>query len=160
MKKPRKKYRPREVRPGAGLALLGHTAAAQSTNQLNPQQLRDLALGYSGALQALVHGSGSGHDLATLAVASNVALLLCEYGLGDIDKAKAAQDACMHIGARALRVGKYILTGLELRQLQDLIDLHDAQLASPDCTEGVLVAVLKEVKARAEAGHVLEVAPA
>ena len=160
MPKTRKKYRPREVRPAAGLALLGRAAAAQSTKQLNTQQLRDLALGYSGALQALVHGTGTGSDLATLAVASNVALLLCEYGLGDIETAKAAQDACMHIGARALKVGRYGLAGIELRQLQGLIELHDAQLASPDCTEGILVAVLMEVKRRAEAGHVLEMVPA
>lgn len=93
MPKPRKQYRPRETKPAVGLAILARSAAAQSNNQLNPAQLRDLALGYSSALQALAKGAASGHDLATLAVASNVALLLCEYGLGEIETAKAAQDA-------------------------------------------------------------------
>lgn len=156
----RSNYRPRGTDPHVGLAKLRQAAAAQSTAALSNEQARALALGYSGALQSLMTGSGTGHDLATLAVASNIALLLGEWGLGDIETAKAGQDACMHLGARAHRVGRYVLTGGEIIALQNLIELHDAQLASPDCTEGTLVAVLREVHRRTLAGNVLEVVPA
>lgn len=158
MKKPRKKYKPRDVKPLAALVTLRRAAAAQSTAPLGSEQKRSLALGYSGALQAMVSGTATDDDYGTLACAANIGLVLCEYGLGDIATAHAAQDACMTIAQRAQRLGRYALAGAELRALQDFVVLHDAQLASPDCTEAVMVAVLREVRKRAEAGHVLELA--
>jgi hypothetical protein len=147
------------VDPFAAFRALRSTAAAQSTADLDPDQLRDLRIGYHGALAALTSGTANDSDAHALALASNVSLLLCEHGIGReyLDDVIAAQQAVVSIKARRERVGRYGATGPELALLQTLLDLHDAQLDSEDCKEYVLIGALVECKRRAAAGHVLEV---
>ena len=70
----------------------------------------------------------------------------------------AGQDALMTLMARRERTGKKVLTGPEARALQELLDLHDGQMQSEDCAEGMLVSALAECKRRIAEGNVLEVA--
>jgi hypothetical protein len=144
----------------AAFRTLRAAAEAQSTADLDPEQLRDLRIGYHGALAALTSGHANDSEANALALASNVALMLCEYGIGReyLDEVIAAQHAVMSIKLRRDRVGRYGATGPELALLQTLLDLHDAQLDSEDCKEYVLIGALVECKRRAAAGHVLEVA--
>ena len=146
--------------PNAAIGLLRTTRAANSNEPLDPSQLTDLALGYHGALAALTSGRGTWDDCNTLACASNIAVLLCECGFGadELAAMQAAQNAVFVAEQRGKSTGRYLLTGVELRALQELVDLHDAQLAHEECTEGRIVAVLAEIKARKVAGNVLEVA--
>ena len=162
-KKPRKKYDPsKRARTDAfgGIRALFHARALQSPEQLDASQIRDLGIGYHGALHAITSGAGSWDDANTLAMASNICMLLCEVGVGReyIAQAKAGQEAVVLLMMRARTVGKFVATGSELRALQDLLDLHDAQLESEDCTEGRMTRVLDECKRRIRQGHTLEVA--
>lgn len=124
---------------------------------LDRQQITDLAIGYHSALNAIANGTGTWDDANTLALAANVALLLLEAGLGidQLPTVHAAQNAIMAMMRREEQVGRYVLTGPELRHLQDLLDLHDAQISDPDCTEAVMVAALSECKRRMLEGQVL-----
>lgn len=162
-KKPSKKYNPaKRARMDAfgGLRTLYRTAAAQSTEPLAADQTRDLGIAYHGALQALMTGKATADDCNTLALSANITMLLCEAGLGReyLEIAKAGQDAVVQVFARFARVGKAVPTGPDVRALQDMLELHDAQLAHEDCTEGKLVAALAECKRRIAARQVLEVA--
>lgn len=141
----------------AGFRRLQTARARASTEQLDASQLRDLGIGYHGALAAIVQGSGTWDDANTLALAANVALLLCEHGLGldEIVTVHRAQEAVVNLTQRGTLGGRYVLTGAELRDLQALLELHEAQMAHEACTEGVMVAALAEIKRRATAGNVM-----
>lgn len=143
--------------PLAAFRALGNTRAAQSTEALDASQVRDLSIGYHGALHSIISGTGSWNDANTLALAANIALLLVEAGLG-IDQLQAVQDgqdAIISMMKRQEQIGRYLLTGPELRHLQDVLELHDAQISDRDCTEAVMVAALAECKRRMLAGSVL-----
>lgn len=151
----------RQADPRAALTVLRESASAAICTPLNASQCTDLGLGYHGALAALMSGHGSAEDLNTLALTSNIAMLLCEYGIGldEIDDAKTAQDAVVFAVARGERTGRWLLSGSEIRPLQKLVALHDAQLASPACTEAVMVGAIREIRARAKAGQVMTLGP-
>jgi hypothetical protein len=127
---------------------------------VTPDQARDLGIAYHGALNAISQGKGNEEDANTLAVAANMALMLVEIGLGidQLPAVHAAQDAVVKMMARAERTGRFGVTGEELRALQHLLDLHDAQIADPECTEAVMIAAIDECRRRKEAGQVLAVA--
>lgn len=143
--------------PTLAMRLIGKARARQSKAPLARQQLLDLAIGYHGALESLRTG-GREADAHTLAMASNVALMLCELGIGGeyIDGVKRAQDAIVAMLARAAKGGRYGFDGPGLAAVQAMLELHDAQLESPDCTEGLLLAALAEIRKRMAAGQVLE----
>jgi hypothetical protein len=147
------------VDPFAAYRTLRAAAAAQSTEQLDTEQVRDLRIGYHGALAAVIHGNATDTDANALALASNVAMLLCEYGIGReyLPDVLEAQNAVIALQQRRERAGKYGVTGTELAKLQTLLDLHDAQLDSEDCKEFVLIGALNECKRRVASGHVVRI---
>lgn len=131
--------------------------AQRAIQPVSADQARDLAIAYHGALNAIAHGKGTEEDANTLALAANIALMLVELGLGidQLPTVHAGQDAIVNMMHREQRTGRLGFTGEELRAVQDLLDLHDAQLADRDCTEAVMVAALDECKRRRDAGQVL-----
>ena len=140
-----------------------HARASRSQVSLQRAEVMDLAIAYHGAMRALSTGTATDDDVEMLALACNVALLLCEAGLGAdcIEHVRLAQDAVVRIKDRAARCGpRYVHTALEMQRLNALLELHDAQLEHPECTEGLMVRVLDEIKKRIAAGDVLEVVPA
>lgn len=136
-------------------------SAQRAIQPVSVDQARDLAIGYHSALAAIAQGKGTEDDANTLALAANIALMLVEAGLGidQLPTVHAGQDAIVSMMARAKRTGRHGFTGPELKAVQLLLDLHDAQLSDEDCTEAVMIAALDECKRRREAGHVLGVEP-
>lgn len=162
-KKPRKKYDPtKRARTDAfgGIRALYREKAKRSKEPLDADQVKSLRVAYHLALTRIVQGQGDWMDLNLLSLAANMALLLCEIGLGadDLPVSLAGQDALMTLTARFGRTGKMVLTGQEARALQALLDLHDGQLCSDDAEEGMLISALAECKDRIAKGNVLEVA--
>lgn len=135
-------------------------SAQRAIQPVSADQARDLAIAYHGALNAISQGKGSAEDANTLAVAANMTLMLVEAGLGidQLPAVHAGQDAIVSMMSRERRAGRLGFTGPELKAVQDLLDLHDAQLADKDCTEAVMIAAIDECKRRREAGQVLGVA--
>lgn len=168
--KPRRPYRPRPASFDAMTLALrraadqqAHARATQSEDSLQRSEAMDLAIAYHGAMRALSTGQATDDDIEMLALACNVALLLCEAGIGAdcIGTVRLAQDAVVRIKARRDRTGpRYVHSAMEMQQLNALLVLHDAQLEAPDCTEGLMVQVLDEIKRRIAAGDVVEAVPA
>lgn len=149
------------IDPLAAFRTLQTAAAAQSKERLSSDQARDLALGYHSALAAFRNGTATGHEANTLAAAGNLTVLLAEGGLGGDEHmgiAKEGQAAVVNAMARHDRTGRWGFTGQEMQAVALLLELHDAQLASPDCTEGLVTAALLECKRRLNKGHTLKVA--
>lgn len=163
--KPRKRYVPKRDHLSAFQALervqlQQHRARLMASDApLNQAQVRDLAIYCHSALEAIRQGTGNDEHLNHLALATNISLVLCEQGLGEdwIDKVREAQDAVVMLKARQGRIGRYVVTGTELQRLQALLELHDAQLESEDCTEGMLVRAMGEITRRVAAGAVVGV---
>lgn len=133
--------------------------AQRAIQPVTADQARDLAIAYHGALQAIASGNGNAEDANALAVSANMTLMLVELGLGidQLDAVREAQDAIVSMMARAQRVGRFGMTGAELKAVQHMLDLHDAQIADPECTEAVMIAALEECTRRKAAGQVLRV---
>lgn len=143
--------------PLAAFRKIKTARALASVDQLSADQLRDLAIGYHGALAEVVQGRGTWDDANTLALAANVALVLADYGLGrnELETVKRGQLAVVQLAQRGTLGGHYALTGTELQDLQALLELHEAQLEHEACTEGVMVAALAEIKRRMADGDVM-----
>ena len=156
--KPRKRFVPKH-HFNAAMATL-ERLRVNSAAPLQPRQVRDNVLYCLSALEAIRTGQGNDDHANHLALAANVSLVLCEAGLGSdwIDKVREAQDAIVTLSARRRRIGHYVASGVELQRIGALLDLHDAQLHSEGCTEGMMVQALSEITRRRAAGHVIEVA--
>ena len=133
-------------------------AAAAMAQPLSHSQLLTLAIAYHDAMQRITLGRGSDAEASTLAVASNIAMVLAELGLGDdlnLDTCITAQQHIHTMRERGLATGRWAFSGPGITAVNDLLTLHDQQLAEPDCTQAVLDQALRIVRERLEAGHVM-----
>lgn len=125
-------------------------------SDLDGDQVRDLSMFAHASLVAITRGEGGPVDIDNLALVSNMALVLSQMGLG-IDLLPAimdAQDAVVSMQARLARTGKAGASGEELKALNMLLEVHDAQLEIPPKVEEMRKAVA-EVKRRRNAGQVI-----
>lgn len=168
-KKPRKRYHPKfdNLRGPArdrarALAFNdGHVLTLRKASQqkLDGDQVRNLQLLANSARDAMEKGKGTQQDVYYLAFVSNVCLLLCERGIGPefIDEVRLAQEHIVGLLTRLNRGEHLTLTGPGIAAVRRLLELHDAQVAVPDYTEGLAYSVVHEVLSRMAAGNVLEV---
>lgn len=160
MNREQRRAQARQIRRESGLHRIRVAVSGRNEKPLDAGQLANLGIAYHGALHAITHGQANGDDLETLAVAANVALMLCErgFGLDEVATVKDGQDAILRMMRRHHEGKPIATTGPELVALQRLLELHDAQVEHPLCTHGVLAGVLIECKRRVLDGQVLEVA--
>lgn len=142
------------------LGLISRVAARQSQDPLCAQQRRDLAVGHHGALRAVQMGTATEQEVCDLVNAANIALVLAEAGLGQewVDTITSGQAALATIAERQQRhPGRWVATGPELQALVAMVELHDSQLESDDCTEGLVMGAVDEVRRRVMHGNVVQV---
>lgn len=143
--------------PTAALRTLGVAWQRHDRTPLDQQQFCALALAAHSALDALRTGAGTDADANTLAVAANVALVLCDAGLlaEHTAEVKAGQAAVVSLYLRHQRTGRPVFAGPELQHAKRMLEIHDAQLESQACTQGLLSAALVEIHRRMQAGDVM-----
>lgn len=129
---------------------------ARRAGRLDRSQQTALGLAVHSAVDAIESSAATPQHVATVAVACNMALLLCEAGFGRefIATVKAAQAPLM----RLVTAGDGPLPVLapdEVSAVREMLDIHDAQLEHPDCTRGVVEAVLRELHRRYDGAHTL-----
>jgi hypothetical protein len=104
------------------------------------------------ALESILRGQGTKHDVDVLINAVNMAEALIrirdDLGADWATEIKAAQDAIYTMGKRGIEKGSFAFTGPEMTALKLVMDVHDAQL--DDCTvkemERALYIVAEEVR--------------
>lgn len=144
----------------ANLAERLHTLQRVLDSPLDVDQVRTISLAYHEAMQRICRGQGDDQAACTLIVAANVGLLLAERGYGDADNLATIVTAQQHLAVlrqRGLTTGRWRFTGPAMSAVNALLCLHDQQMAQPDLTERQLHAVMREVHARMQGGHVIEV---
>lgn len=122
----RSKYKPRAVLANpVAWVLEGMTPVAQ-----HDSYLIDLKIKNHGAMAALTQGRATRIEIDALIAMSNVIEALWTLGFGTEyeDVIVAGQAALIEVGRRGLTTGKFILRAPEMTALNELMELHDAQM--------------------------------
>ena len=122
----RSKYKPRAVLANpVAWVLEGMTPVAH-----HESYLIDLKIKNHGAMVALTQGRATRIEIDALIAMSNVIEALWTLGFGTEyeDVIVAGQAALIEVGRRGLATGKFILRASEMTALNDLMELHDAQM--------------------------------
>ncbi|NNM70203.1 MAG: hypothetical protein HKM00_09630 [Gallionella sp.] len=120
---------------------------------LTDDQQRDLCIAYRIQLQAMLRGSGTEETWNTLTCSLNIALILCEQGIGAnaIQTIQLAQEALLACRERARRLSRWAFSGDEARMVMSACSIHDEQLEF--ATRAQVVSALTEVHRRIEIGE-------
>jgi len=124
--KPRKKYRPKlNLKDPVGYLIEGLQSIRSKGRILLELQVKN-----SSAMTSLMRGGATRRELGVLIEMSNVAEALQVGGFGAQYKEVAIQGrmALIAITDRATRVGKLVPAGPDIAALNDLMELHDAQM--------------------------------
>jgi len=157
MKKRSKAYRPKPVKVHAAFqALAMPHARAEDRRPLNEQQTTDLGIAYRVAMEKLRVGQGDEQDWSTVVCSLNIAIVLCEKGIGAEYEPQivAAMEGAFRSRERADRAGKWGFDGPALSAVLLALEIHDAQLEV--ASKQQIRESLLEVRRRVDAGLVYE----
>lgn len=157
-KKPRNKaYRPKPVSQHGGLIAIAMChARGENASTLNSDQTTDLGLAYWLSFENLRSGDANEECWSCIACALNIALVLCEQGIGAEHEALIvrAQDGTFRAKIRSKRTGNFRLDGAALRDIEEALTMHDQQMAIAKRWE--VTQALGIVRAREAAGTVYQ----
>jgi hypothetical protein len=122
----RSKYRPRGViRNPIAYVMESMTPVAK-----HDSYLLDLKIKNSEAMVALMRGSATKGDVDILIAMSNIVEALYQLGFGAEykDVAINGREALLGIVYRAVTTKRFVPTAEQIKALQDLMELHDAQM--------------------------------
>lgn len=125
-KKPRKAYRPKPKLNT--LIVVGENIRPVASHT---SYLMDVRLKNSSAMAALLAGHATKKDMDMIIAMSNITYALMEcggFGKGYEEVATQGRIALISIAHRATTVGRFVPTGPEIKALNDLMELHDAQM--------------------------------
>jgi hypothetical protein len=120
------KYKPKGIRTNA----LGYVLESLKPVTQHESYLLDLKIKNSIAMAALLKGQANMSDIDTLVAMSNIVEALHQLGFGAEykDVAVAGREAILRIVYRAKEITRFTPTGLEIQALNELMELHDAQM--------------------------------
>lgn len=122
----RSKYRPKGVR----LDTMGYVMESLKPVAHHESYLLDLKIKNSEAMVALMRGSATKGDMDTLVAMSNIVEALYQLGFGTEykDVGVNGRAALLQIIHRAVEIKRFVPTAEQVKALQDLMELHDAQM--------------------------------
>ena len=122
----RSKYRPKGILQNpVAYVIESMTPVAQ-----HDSYLLDLRIKNSEAMVALLRGEATKRDMDTLIAMSNITEALWHLGFGVEYKEVAVEGrvAILNIAHRAVTTKRFVPTGEQIKALQTLMELHDAQM--------------------------------
>lgn len=124
--KTRKKYRPKPQILNA----IGHVMEGMGSVKSHESFLRTLKIRNSGAVVALMQGTATKMDMNTLVALSNMVEVLCSMGFGKeyLKVSVDGREAILRIIFRAVDKLRFIPMGVEVKAIQELLELHDQQM--------------------------------
>ena len=120
------KYKPRPVL----LNPMGYVIESMTPVSQHESFLIDVKIKTHMALMNMTQGKAVREDVDTLIEAVNVVEALHRMGFGTEygDEMRNGLDALHSVGVRGAQSGRFILRSQEMKALNAIIDLHDAQL--------------------------------
>lgn len=136
--------------------------AVQMVRPVQKQVRLNVGLHCRHAALMLRHGRAEAQHIAELALAANMALILAEQGLGEelIPQIQQAQEMVAALMQQLNDTGRARPTGPMLTAADDLVEIVEAQLDSPDCTGLMVERARIEFQRRVAAGEVIRVTKA
>lgn len=124
--KKRSKYRPRRVL----LDTMAFVQESLTPVALHDTYLLDLKIVNSMAMASLMKGTATKRDMDVLVAMSNIVEALYELGFGSQypDVATEGRYAILSIVYRAVERLRFVPTGEDIKRLNTLMELHDAQM--------------------------------
>ena len=124
MKKRNKKYKPKQVITNAIDYLRGGFKKVDSV------YLTELNIKNHLALVRVLKGEADNEDWNKLCSVANMALVITEQHFNDQYREiiLAGRDAIQSLGKRQLKIGRFVLTGEEKSAIENMIEVHEAQL--------------------------------
>jgi hypothetical protein len=122
----RSKYRPKHVLQNP----LEYVRENMAPIAQHGSYLVTLKIRNSDAMVKLLRGQASVPDMNTLVAMSNITEALCfmNFGKEHVDIAERGRHAIIAIVERAKTTNRFTPTGLEVQALNELMELHDAQM--------------------------------
>jgi len=122
----RSKYKPRPVL----LNPMGYVIESMTPVSQHESFLIDVKIKTHMALMNMTQGKAVRGDVDTLIQAVNVVEALHRMGFGTEygDEMRNGLDALHSVGVRGVKSGRFILRSQEMKALNTLMELHDAQL--------------------------------
>lgn len=122
----RSKYRPKHVL----LNPMGFVMENLSPVRSHSSFMVDLKIKNHGAMEALTKGRASRSDIDTLIAMGNITEAFARLGFGKdySDVVKNGLQSLRSVGARGAESGRFILKAAEMIALNELMELHDAQM--------------------------------
>ena len=115
--------------------------------------LIELKIKHHAAMAELTQGRAVRSDLDSLIAMSNMTEAMCRLGFGQAYRAiaTAGQHALLAVCSRGAASGRFILRAEEMSALNDLLELHDAQMDI--ATVGDIDRALKLIERERRAGR-------
>lgn len=150
----RSKYRPRAVLANP----VAYVVESFTPVTQHDGYLVDLKIKNHGAMAALTQGRATRAEIDMLIAMSNMIEALWTLGFGKEYEAVmcAGQAALIAVGRRGLTTGKFILRSSEMSALNEMMDLHDAQMEV--ITVGDIERGIALIRKRERAGQVHRIA--
>ena len=122
----RSKYRPKPVMSDP----LNHVLTSVTMVAAHESYLVDLRIKNHDCLTALTQGRASRKEMDTVISMGNVCEALYRFGFGTDYKDILAKgiDAIYQVGSRGVSTNKFIMRAQEINAINDLMELHAAQL--------------------------------
>lgn len=122
----RSKYRPKPVAMNPMAYVLENLTPVAK----HDSYLLDLKIKNSDAMVKLLRGSATRQDMDTIIAMNNICEALLRLGFGAEYKEVGVngRGAIIAIAHRAVRTNKFVPTGPEIKALNELMELHDAQM--------------------------------
>jgi hypothetical protein len=132
-------------------------ALATAHDDLSKDQATDLGLAYWIAFKKVTSGQGVEQDLHTLAASVNIAVVLCERGIGAefLEAIKRGQDAVIEAMERFAKHRKVGMSGPAQGALREALEIHDAQIEQTKV--GDMRVAIAVIMARISNGDVVRV---
>ena len=122
----RSKYRPK----GVIMNPMAYVLEGMTPVAYHDSYLIDLKIKNHGAMTALTQGRATKDDIDALIAMGNFVEALYRLGFGREYNAvvQAGLDSLHAVGKRGVQTGRFILKAEEMRALNELMELHDAQM--------------------------------
>lgn len=155
-KKPRnKKYVPKPAAAHGGLVAIAMChARGENASTLKDDQLTDIGVAYWLSFENLRTGDANEESWSCIACALNVALVLCEKGIGAEYEQQlvTALDGTFRAKIRSAKTGNFRLDGEALRDIETALQIHDQQMAIAKRWE--VTTAMQTIYARLKSGNV------
>lgn len=127
---------------------------------MSPDTIVDLQLVNRQAYHNMVRGPATPEALGIVINALNMAMLLCEAGIGEewVDVVIKAQEGAFRAKVRGETTDRWGFDGPAIAVIDQALDVHEAQVEV--ATRDELMQAIQEMHRRIDDGHVFETAPA